>query len=401
MALFLQHVLDGRAPINTRRAILVEVLDEKNEDGTHRFCLLGERFQHGVNDYSHLEEPERTKANNRSAAQLIQYGIEADPEFVRELLRKQTFEDETPSAVFFINTNLTTPTRTPRDLPTLLSGKKGTHDEREYSRHQGMALQAASGVGKSFEVLDPYDRQIKKITTNVQSIDLRFPVNYALNLVGALDLGMMIGTWDELHQHNAGEFQKIFGGLNPNNPIGGLIGPSYQKLRALATNQTKTEEERIAATALRREIEDQCLIVRSLFQSKAYQSAADGDRMKMPRHIDLLVNKFREATRLVGDFNMRVINAGGCMSGKDREGVAHAEAVAAVMIEKMGGAVVPGRPFSEEENAIYNTAVSLVVDNTLLVTGYGGSKNAEEVAARIRNHYAVMYAAGLSRKAKT
>jgi hypothetical protein len=123
--------------------------------------------------------------------------------------------------------------------------------------------------------------------------------------------------------------------------------------------------------------------------------------MKMPRHIDLLANKFREATRLLRDFNTRVINAGGCMSGKDREGVAHAEAVAAVMIEKMGSIVSPGHAFSDEERVIYDTAVSLVVDNTLLVTGYGGSKNAEEVASRIGDHDAVIYDAGLSGKAKT
>jgi hypothetical protein len=124
--------------------------------------------------------------------------------------------------------------------------------------------------------------------------------------------------------------------------------------------------------------------------------------MKMVRHIDLLVNKFREATRLTGDLSLRVINAGGCMSGKDREGVAHAEAIATVMIEEMHEKTLPLKhQFTPEERKIYDTALTLVVDNTLLVTGYGGSKNAAEVAERIEDTAVIEYAAGLSKFAKT
>ena len=277
-----------------------------------------------------------------------------------------------------------------------MSGKKGTHDEREYSEYQGRALQAAAGEGKTFVLLDHGEEKAVKV--NVTCIDLRFPVNYAVDTVGVFDPGMMVGTWDELHEHNAKEFQKLFGGVNTPD-IGGLIGPAYEKLWELASHEN--ESTSLRATALRREIEERCFAVRSLFKDKSYMRS-DGDRMKMARHIDLLVNKFREATRLVGDLNTRVVNAGGCMSGKDREGVAHAEAVAAVMIERMKDKTLPlGYEFTSEERKIYDAAVTLVVDNTLLVTGYGGSKNAEEVAGRIGDHDAVKYAAGLSKFAKT
>ncbi|MFI0347852.1 MAG: hypothetical protein ACH346_03625 [Chthoniobacterales bacterium] len=332
----------------------------------------------------------RGKANRKSAEQSIQCGIEADPAFVTAQLAKE--EGEVAGKVFFINTNLTTPTKTPRGV---------SHDERSFSTKQGEAFLAASGRGKIFTVLDLVSKQDKEIAVDVTFIDFRFPVNYALDLVGALDLGMVSGAWRELHHHNAAELKKLFGSLDLSGPVEGLMAPTCKKLRSLAADQNKSEEKRAGATKMLRDIKAQCDHVRSVFADKSYQSAKDGDRFKMPRHLDLLVNKFREASRLVNDLDTRVINAGGCMSGKDREGVANVEAEAAVIIEEMGGSVTPGYNFTEEERAIYNTAMTIVVDNTRQVTGYGGSKNAHEVRNRIADLNVIRYAHGLSEKAKT
>lgn len=393
---------DGRAPINARRTTLVELLTKK-EDGTYVTELVHERQQHGIVDHFHLNEPERSQANMKSARQLIQYGMETDREFIVAQIEKRRRGDTTPAKVFYINTNLTTPTATPRDLP----GKKDTHDERTYSNKQGEAFRAVAGQNKIFHVLDPDSGEIQEIAADITFIDFRFPVNYALDRLGAFDPGMKAGvffglsTWDQLHRHNADEFKKLFGALLPTSTITGQIGSTLNRLNDISVDETKSDQQREAAEKMRSDITRECFYVRSIFADKSYQSAKDGDRFKMPRHIDLLVNKFREATSLIGDLDTRVINAGGCMSGKDREGVANVEAEAAVMIEKMGRVNSPGHHFNDQERDIYNTSMALVVDNTLQVTGFGGSKNAHEVEERIGDPSVVEYAMGLSKKAKT
>jgi hypothetical protein len=133
-----------------------------------------------------------------------------------------------------------------------------------------------------------------------------------------------------------------------------------------------------------------------MFQSEAYKSA-NGDRFKMPRHIDLLANAFRRASELVDNHQVRVVNAGGCKSGKDREGVANAENEAAIIIEDLGGEVKPGggsRYKNREAQAIYDSCMTLVVDNTRQVTGIGGSKNAKEIANQMKDKNAIIYAQG-------
>jgi len=313
--------------------------------------------------------------------QLIQSGAEADVVFIQDAIKNPAEQH----AVFYINTNLTTPTWTPR-------GNK--NDEYTYSENQGTAMRALEGE-QTFSVLNPaFGASAEKanVELKVACIDFRFPVNYAISDVSedvrALDPGMIF-AWLALKAHNEGEFRKLFGRLDSRAPIGGIMESTYKKL----------EEKIIAgdqdAIKLKAEIDEQVECIRDMFQTDAYKRAGE-DRFKMPRHIDLLVNAFRRASELVDDHKVRVVNAGGCMSGKDREGVANAENEAAVIVQDLGGKVQPGLGgrYNEEAQAIYDHCMTGVVHNTRQVTTVGGSKNAEEIKKQMRDPHAIAYAKG-------
>lgn len=364
---------DGRAPINARMTQLYKI--EKGKK-----ILIHERQQHGINDHFAIEDAnERHEANVNSMKQLIQSGAEADKAFIQDAIENPSQEHQ----LVYINTNLTTPTWTPR-------GNK--NDEYTYSRNQGAAMRALEG-DQTFSVCNPENSNNKtNIKLKVTCIDFRFPVNYAISSLSedkrVLDPGMIF-AWPELKAHNEGEFKKLFGSLEPNGKIEGIMGPAYKKL------EKEAEAGNEDAIKLKGAIDHQVKYIRAMFQTDAYKSAGE-DRFKMPRHIDLLVNAFRQASELVDNHQTRVVNAGGCMSGKDREGVANAENEAAVIIEDLGGNIEPGEGgrYNEETQAIYDHCMTGVVHNTRQVTGIGGSKNAQEIKNQMSDPDAIAYAKG-------
>lgn len=381
---------DGRAPINARMTQLFKVeyvVNSTTGEREEKKVLLHERQQHGINDHFAIQNPhQRRDANISSMKQLIQSGAEADAAFIQEALHSS----EKPAQIFYINTNLTTPSWT-RSL-----GLTPKNDELTYSRHQGAAMKASEGV-QTFSVLNPENSEERAdVNLNVTCIDFRFPVNYAISAVSedsrAVDPGMIIGGWSALKTHNEGEFRKLFGRLDAQAPIEGIMRSTYEKLEEKAVNGNEE------ALKLKREIDQQIKYVRHMFQTNAYKIAGE-DRFKMPRHIDLLVNTFRQASELVDDHKVRVVNAGGCMSGKDREGVANAENEAAVIVQDLGGKMEPGQGgrYNDEAQAIYDSCMTGVVHNTRQVTGIGGSKNAQEIASQMGDTHAKIYAQGGAR----
>ena len=44
---------------------------------------------------------------------------------------------------------------------------------------------------------------------------------------------------------------------------------------------------------------------------------------------------------------------------------------------------MPGHHINQEKRAVYNICVTVIVDNTLQMTGFGGSKNAGEIHDRM------------------
>jgi len=379
---------NGRAPINARMTQLYQtewVTDSINGKRKENMTLLHERQQHGINDHFAIQDPhKRHVANVSSMKQLIRSGAEADSAFIQDAINNSNQQHQ----LFYINTNLTTPTWTPR-------GNK--NNEEAYSRHQGAAMNAVEGP-QEFSVLNPQqsDKQSSEpvsVALDVTCIDFRFPVNYAISYVTedkrALDPGMLF-AWPALKAHNEKEFQKLFGSLQPGDSIGGILGPTYEKLRNEVIKGNKN------AGAIKREINLQVKYIREMFQSEEYKRAGN-DRFKMPRHIDLLVNAFRRASELVDNHKIRVVNAGGCMSGKDREGVANAENEAAVIVQDLGGSVKPGRRLSNQEQVIYDHCMTGVIANTRQVTGIGGSKNAQEIANQMSDPHAKTYAQGGSK----
>ncbi len=375
----------GKAPINARMTQLFSVKGVIDQFGkkVEEEILLHERQQHGVNDHFEIRDSkERQKANENSMRQLIQSGAEADPAFITDAIK----EHDAKHQIFYINTNLTTPTWTPR-------GPK--NDEYTYSLNQGKAMKAVEGK-QPFFVQDPQNgTRLVKREFNVTCIDFRFPVNYVISDVRedvrAIDPGMTL-AWSELKTHNEGEFRKFFGSLDVEAPLGGLLKDTYEKLSKAGEANPQGEEARLAL-----EIKKQVNYLRRIFQNETYQRAGH-DRFKMPRHIDLLVNAFRRAAELVDDHKVRIVNAGGCMSGKDREGVANAENEAAIIIQDLGGTVAPDQinAYSPEEKYIYDSCVTGVVYNTRQVTGIGGSKNAQEIANQMSDQDARIYAQGAS-----
>lgn len=417
---------DGRAPINARTTILYRV----NDNG--KLETLYQREQHGIVDHYHLEGELRKRANEDSARQLVQHAIENNVSFVTsalelsksrelekisnknleldyeiieekhldfiEVSKKEVQENKTPLVVY-INTNLTTPTATPRDLPLL----KDTHNEKLYSENQTEAFKSISGADKVFKVRNPVTNDIEKIEVDIVFIDFCFPVNYAIDkesIARKIDEKLGGVDWEKLDQRNTVELEKLLGTLNINGAIEGLMESTYKKLLEYASNTNNSVEKRQQATHFIRQIEKEAYYLREMFLKKAHREAA-GDRFKMPRHIDLLTNYFRQAVEFLENKKLCVISAAGCMSAKDREGVASAETATAIVIQDMGGTVAPGHKMSDEERIIYNTFVTGAVTNPLLVTGYGGSKNAREISNRMGNLDAITYAAGTSQFAKS
>lgn len=377
---------DGRAPINARMTQLFR-LEGKIDPASGEYenkILLHERQQHGINDHFGIQDrKERHRVNVSSMRQLIQSAAEVDTDFIRDAIKNR----QKPHQVFYINTNLTTPTWTPR-------GPK--NDEKAYSRHQEAAMRAVENNRRpqSFSVLNPDAPEERvEIDLEVVCIDFHFPVNYAISDISedprALDPGMFF-AWFQLQEHNRKEFIKLCGSLDHCAPITGLLGNTFDKLC-----QKAKEDPNGDASKIKKEIEEQVEHLRKMFENSAYQRA-ERDRFKMPRHIDLLVNAFRRASELVDDHQIRVVNAGGCMSGKDREGVAGAESEAATIIQDLGGSVEPGQGgrYDEETQAIYDHCITGVVYNTRHVTGIGGSKNAKEIANQMSDPYAKVYAQG-------
>ncbi len=377
---------DGRAPINARMTQLFKV-EEKNHSlsgESPQKTLLHERQQHGINDHFLIQDPKkRHDANVASMRQLVQSAAETDADFIRDAIKHADEQHQ----IFYINTNLTTPTWTPR-------GNK--NNEEAYSRHQGNAMRAIENEGRvqTFSVLNPdAPEQRVNIDVEVICIDFRFPVNYAISDISedqrALDPGMLF-AWPQLRAHNEKELRKFFGRLDTSAPITGLLEETFNKLCKKAEEDPHSDAE-----MLKNQVQQQVEHLRKMFQTDAYQRA-NGDRFKMPRHIDLLVNVFRRASELVNNHKIRIVNAGGCLSGKDREGVANAESEAATIIQDLGGTVNPGQGgrSDEEAQAIYDHCMTGVVYNTRQVTGIGGSKNVKEIANQMRDLDAMVYAQG-------
>ena len=384
----------SRNEANQGFAINARMTKLEKMDDQGKMTLVHERQQHGIVDHFQIKDAkERAAANKQSAQQLILHGIETDPNFIEKALEngKDPKSTSATNKVFYINTNLTTPTYTHREMP----GKAESHNEYRYSINQGIAFDSAIINQNNEYTVHDANGEEQTISAEVTFIDFRFPVNYALD--DSIDPGL-IQAWKDLKIHNRGEFTKLFGSLevSAKGPTGGVMQDVYGKLQA------KVKDGDTKAQAIVAEMEEQCFYLRSMFNDEDYKSA-NGDRFKMPRHIDLLNNTFRQGAELLRDegVNIRVVNAGGCMSGKDREGVANASGQAAAMIKDMGGVVAPGHLNTSEERTILNTAIVGVVDNTLQVTGFGGSKNAKEIGNEMNDPDAVIYAAGTSKNAKT
>jgi hypothetical protein len=387
----------SRNEANQGFAINARMTKLEKMDDQGKMTLVHERQQHGIVDHFQIKnEEERAAANEQSAQQLILHGIETDPDFITQALKNENSHENTSvtNQVIYINTNLTTPTYTHREMP----GKAESHNEYRYSINQGIAFNKAK-ESNTYTVHDASGKEMN-ISADVTFIDFRFPVNYALD--NSIDPGL-IQAWKDLKLHNEGEFTKLFGSLDVNEtgPTNGVMKVVYDKLKEKAKGQNENPGDP-KAKAIVTEMEEQCFYLRSMFNDEDYKSA-NGDRFKMPRHIDLLNNTFRQGAELLRDqdINIRVVNAGGCMSGKDREGVANAAGQAAAMIKDLGGVVAPGHLNTDEERTIFNTAIVGVVDNTLQVTGFGGSKNAKEIGNEMNDPDAVIYAAGTSKNAET
>ncbi len=387
----------SRNEANQGFAINARMTKLEKMDDQGKMTLVHERQQHGIVDHFQIKnEEERAAANEQSAQQLILHGIETDPDFITQALKNENSHENTSvtNQVIYINTNLTTPTYTHREMP----GKAESHNEYRYSINQGIAFNKAK-ESNTYTVHDASGKEMN-ISADVTFIDFRFPVNYALD--NSIDPGL-IQAWKDLKLHNEGEFTKLFGSLDVNEtgPTNGVMKVVYDKLKEKGKGQNENPGDP-KAKAIVTEMEEQCFYLRSMFNDEDYKSA-NGDRFKMPRHIDLLNNTFRQGAELLRDqdINIRVVNAGGCMSGKDREGVANAAGQAAAMIKDLGGVVAPGHLNTDEERTIFNTAIVGVVDNTLQVTGFGGSKNAKEIGNEMNDPDAVIYAAGTSKNAET
>jgi hypothetical protein len=384
----------GTAPINARTTTIHKVDDNGHIVGHDP---LHERQQHAIVDHWKLPDPRRDQQNQASFMMLLTEAVTSDATFAQQLVNDSLGgHNPPPRKLYYINSNETSPA-------VLNKLRPGDHDELEYSERQSRAMSSLNGV-QQFAIddpsqpLNPFSQDIQ-VRADVEIIDFKFPVNGSI--------GNPLGGWKGLGDHNRGELSKLVGGLTSGERIEGAMGDTIRELERIANDPNANPAHREEAKKFLQGLQENVDELRHMMREETYKKAPEGDRFKGPRTVDIAVNLWRRASNFTsatlhgGDRQTRIISAGNCMSAKDREGNTCCECQGQTMIEDLGGKIKPGEDLSAEDRQINNIALSGVVNNTMRVTTYGGSKNAEEHSVRIGDHESIEYIYGTSKKAKT
>jgi hypothetical protein len=367
---------------------------DRNEKGDEVPVKVSQTIRHGVLDPWEIKDPqERMRASERGASEVIDTAVISNAGFKDRLLQKSLLNNpddpRPPSKLVHVNLNLTTADSSMRSL-------KAEFAEKDFTEHQFAAFEAQNGM-RAMTIRDD-ENEDRQVNLEVDTITFSFGVNKFAMGEG---LGMLFSEdtiWPpEIVEHNRVNLTKLVGDLTVRTAPGGYIGGLVDRLNQRRTVVGPQSDEGKALTRLIGQIQRETDEARDIFNRGEYKRGID-DAYKMNRTLHRLVNLGEEALQKLGDNDTLMTVSQGCKSNKDRGGMQDVEHKSQVIIEDMGGRVQRGQEFSEQDQTIYNTVLtsSGQAEVQRLNTGLPGSKNAKELADRINDPDALMYARGFA-----
>jgi phosphatidylinositol-4,5-bisphosphate 4-phosphatase len=379
-------------PNHPRNSMISELyrLDFDPKTGKEVRVLISRTLRHGVLDPWKIENPTARKdASEKSAREVIETAIISNEPFLEKAKENYKNGSMIGSRIVHVNINLTTAD------DTLIRKTAADYREGDFTKNQFDAFDQQNGL-KMFEI------DGEKVPVDVETITFSFGVNgFALGkgIGGALPENSI---WPpEIVEHNRNNLNKLIGTLSENTPTGGYIGSIVERLEKAARADGISQREVDKINSLILKIQTETDTVRNIFNTEIYKHGID-DAYKMSRHIMHLTQLGAKALLVLGDKSEAFTLSQGCKSNKDRGGMADVEHKAQLIIEDMGGHVVPNSQFSDEDRIIYNTVLtsSGQLENQEMNTGVPGSKNAKELRHRIVDLDALAYAMAFARFAK-
>jgi phosphatidylinositol-4,5-bisphosphate 4-phosphatase len=236
-----------------------------------------------------------------------------------------------------------------------------------------------------------------EIEFDIDTITFSFGVNEVAMGQGIWGLHTDQTLWGLVEQHDRENMIKLIGDLNENSYPGGYIGDIFDRLNELAADPNTSPQDRRKLQDLAGQLQREVDTARKMFNSGSYKSGIE-DAYKMARSVMRIVNLGAQGLDLLGDDENLLSLSQGCKSNKDRGGMGDVEHKAQVVIEDMGGHVVPGGQFSPQDQTIYNIVLTSSGQDEIqrLNTGLPGSKNAGDLKARINDPEAELTAKALS-----
>jgi phosphatidylinositol-4,5-bisphosphate 4-phosphatase len=373
---------------------------EKNPDGTERLIKCSQTIRHGVLDPWDIEDPdERTEAQQNQAKEVLTTVVEINDEFKAKAIQKHQQGGQPLSKIVHVNLNLTTADT------TLIRKMSKDYREGDFTLNQFKAFEHFNGT-QTLQVQGPQVNggdggpapvPPQDVQFDIDTITFSFGVNEVAMGKGIWSLSTEDTLWGLVEQHDRENLVKLVGDLTVGTKTGGYIGGLMDDLRA------KLNDDALAAGP-RKEIEDlleslqtEVDITRQLFTTGSFKNGIE-DAYKMVRHIMRVVDLGSQALTALGNDEMVLSLSQGCKSNKDRGGMGDVEHKAQVIIEDMGGKVLPGQTFETEDQIIYNTVLTSSGQSEVqqLNTGLPGSKNAGELEDRIVDGKALEYSRGFS-----
>jgi phosphatidylinositol-4,5-bisphosphate 4-phosphatase len=371
------------------RNLQVSELFRTEPDGSQ--TLVSQTIRHGVLDPWDIEDAElRTKAQDDSAREVVQTAFDISKDFKARAIEKQQDPqpDQPPSKIVHVNFNLTTAD------DSILRKFSKDYRERDFTFNQFRAFQAMEGTQDMRT--DPEDDD-ETVPVEVETITFSFGVNKVAMGEGVFALSGEDTLWGPVEEHDRQNLVKLLGDLTWGTAPGGHIGALVARLQAEATHPDTPPERAQELNALIGRIQDEVDIVRNLFNSGDYKRGID-DAYKMVRHAMRVVNLGQEALGQLKDHDLLMSVSQGCKSNKDRGGMGDVEHKAQLIIEDMGGRVLPNEKLEEQDQRIYDTVLtsSGQVEGQTYNTGLGGSKNVDELKARVGDKDAFTYSKGFA-----
>jgi len=371
-------------------------------DGNTMTTVVG----HGVLDMWGVEgRPQRQQANAQGAREVLEVALSSNRRMHGVLTDPTRAAHAPPPRQVHVSVNLISPDSVRTFIGDVTARAVGKDFQEEtYTFNQFRAFDANSGPGQPLRVFTEGSHQVVNSTVDVDTITFSFGINA---IATGTALPTLMGTWDNVHQHNTRNMIKLIGDLGEGKfgargvLPGGFIGQAYGRLQAWATRPGALPEDARQAEKLMAQLRGQTDLVRAMFTEKTFQSG-HGDPAKMGREILVLQGLAEQALDLADATDLCGTMSKGCKSDKDRGGVTDVELKSKLILRDMGGEMNPDEALQGDDQEVYYTvsASSGQLENQRWNTGMAGSKEAGHLERRLPLPEARQFLCGLGKLAQ-